>query len=186
MESTEVFRNPSLFSHEKIAHTSSATLPTICRSRYYSTKHPKDGYPRHVFWWGDRSRLLVLESGHIQFDQYCKNQYHKDYSRKCWKNINHVVSDQTGLCCLNVFKDRCDGGWAIERRSCISLLLSQTLLFYCGILVTLIATCNCCVFVYILLTKSKDAMVDLQSCLGKLFHCSSNIHFYQLARRTWY
>ena len=27
-------------------------------------------------------------------------RYHEDYNRKCWKDINHVVSDQTGLCCL--------------------------------------------------------------------------------------
>ena len=94
---------------------------------------------------------------------------HKDYNRKCWKDIIHVVSDQTGLCCLNFFKGRCDGGWAIERRPCQSLLRNQTFLFYCGILVMLIVTCNCCVFIYVLLTKSRDAILICNLALANFF-----------------
>ena len=55
-------------------------------------------------------------------------QYREDYTKRCWKDVSHVISDQTGLCCLEVFKDGCDTGWEIEHGKCRSLLLSQTLL----------------------------------------------------------
>ena len=84
---------------------------------------------------------------------------HGDYSQRCWKNISRIVSDQTGLCCLGFVKDRCDAGWEIERGTCQSLLLSQTFLFYCCVLTLVIATCNCCVFAYKFVTKSRDAML---------------------------
>ena len=36
--------------------------------------------------------------------------FNEGYSKKCWKNVSRVVSDQTGLCCLGSFKGRCDDG----------------------------------------------------------------------------
>ena len=95
--------------------------------------------------------------------------YHKDYSKRCWKDISHVVSDQAGLCCLRFFKDKCDAGWEIERKPCQSLLLSQALLFYCCILIVLIATCNCCVFTYKVLTKSRDRILICNLALANSF-----------------
>ena len=95
--------------------------------------------------------------------------YHKDYSKRCWKNISRVVSDQAGLCCLGFFKDKCDAGWEIERKPCQSLLLSQALLFYCCILIILIATCNCCVFTYKVLTKSRDRILICNLALANIF-----------------
>ena len=112
--------------------------------------------------------------------------YHKDYSKRCWKDISHVVSDQAGLCCLGFFKDKCDAGWEIERKTCQSLLPSQTLLLYCCILIMLIATCNCCVFIYKFLTKSRDAMFICNLALANSFHCSSTVHVLQLVRLIWH
>ena len=94
---------------------------------------------------------------------------HRDYSKRCWKDVSHVVSDQAGLCCLGFLKDKCDAGWEIERKTCQSLLPSQTLLFYCCILIMLIATCNCCVFIYKLLTNRRDAMLICNLALANIF-----------------
>ena len=96
-------------------------------------------------------------------------QYHGNDSNRCWKDISHVVSDQIGLCCLGFFKDRCDVGWEIERKTCRSLIPSQTLLVYCCILVMVIVICNCCVFIFNLLTKSKDAMLICNLALANVF-----------------
>ena len=95
--------------------------------------------------------------------------YHRGYSKRCWKDISQVVSDQAGLCCLGFFKDKCDAGWEIERKTCRSLLPSQTLLLYCYSLILLTATCNCCVFIYKLLTKSRDAMLICNLALANIF-----------------
>ena len=96
-------------------------------------------------------------------------RYRKDYSKRCWKDVSHVISDQTGLCCLDFFKDGCDAGWEIEHGTCRSLLLSQTLLLYCCILVIVIVICNCCVFMFNLLTKSKDAVLICNLALANSF-----------------
>ena len=96
-------------------------------------------------------------------------QYRKDYSKRCWKNVSHVISDQTGLCCLDFFKDECDAGWEIEHVTCRPLLLSQTLLLYCCILVMMIVICSCCVFIFNLLTKSRDAMLICNLALANSF-----------------
>ena len=85
-------------------------------------------------------------------------RFHKGYNKRCWKDVSYVVSDQRNLCCLAFFKERCDGGWAIERRTCQSLFPSQVLLVYCCILIMVIATCNCCVFIYKLLTQARDSL----------------------------
>ena len=85
-------------------------------------------------------------------------RFNKEYSKRCWKDVSHVVSDQTGLCCLGFFKERCDGGWAVKRQTCQSLFPSQVLLIYCCILFMVITTCNCCVFIYKLLTQTRDAL----------------------------
>ena len=94
--------------------------------------------------------------------------YHEEYSERCWKDVIHVVSDQTGFCCLGFFKNRCEEGWTIKRMSCQSLLLSQTLLCYCCILFTMMVACNGCVFMYKLLTESRDATLICNLALGNL------------------
>ena len=96
------------------------------------------------------------------------NLYQEEYGKRCWKDVTHVVSDQTGFCCLSFFKSRCDGRWTIERRSCDSLLLSQTLLVYSCIFMMVIVACNGCVFVYKLLTESRDATLICNLALGNL------------------
>ena len=96
-------------------------------------------------------------------------QYPEDYSKTCWNGVSHVISDQTGFCCLHFFEDRCNAGWEIERGTCPSLLRSQTLLLYCCILVMVIVLCNCCVFIFNLLTKSKDAMLICNLSLANFF-----------------
>ena len=106
----------------------------------------------------------------------------RDYSKRCWKDISHVVSDQAGLCCLGFFKDKCNAGWEIERKTCQSLLPNQTLLLYCCTLTMVIATCNCCVFIYKVLTKSRDAMLICNLALANIFIVVSTVRIYQLAR----
>ena len=96
-------------------------------------------------------------------------QYPEDYSKKCWNGVSHVISDQTGFCCLDFFEDRCNAGWEIERGTCPSLLLSQTLLLYCCILVMVTVFSNCCVFISNLLTKSKDAILMCNLALANVF-----------------
>ena len=86
-------------------------------------------------------------------------QYREDYSERCWKDVSHIISDQTGLCCLEFFKDGCAAGWEIKHGTCRPLLLSQTLLIYCCILVMVVVICNCCIFIFNLLTKSRDAIL---------------------------
>ena len=95
--------------------------------------------------------------------------YRRDYSKRCWKDISHVVSDQAGLCCLGFFKDKCNAGWEIERKTCLSLPPNQTLLLYCCTLTMVIAICDCCVFIYKVLTNSRDAMLICNLALANIF-----------------
>ena len=95
-------------------------------------------------------------------------QFRKGYSKKCWKDVTNVVSDQTGLCCLGFLKERCDGGWAGERKKCQSLFQGQVILIYCCILIMEITICNCCVFIYKVITKARDALFICNLALGNI------------------
>ena len=60
-------------------------------------------------------------------------------------------------------------GWEIERRACRTLLLSQAPLFYCCLLIMVIATCNCCAFIYKFITKGRDAVLICNLALANFF-----------------
>ena len=107
-----------------------------------------------------RVNVLNLTKTIIRFD--------KDYSKRCWKDVSHVVSDQTGFYCLDFVKERCAGSWAIECKNCQALFPSQVLLIYCCFLIMVIGTCNCCVFIYKLLTQTRDAVFICNLALAEM------------------